>query len=122
MNQDYQNQCVWPRQSGRRHRADRGGHAPGYLRDALVEALECSFCADEPWWDALQIEFFDPAKQLCWDSAVPKNRALWLLGQLWNCTDIVSSEIWSELELTGGRTFGRLARLLKTQLIDDSES
>jgi hypothetical protein len=118
MSEAFQNQCVEYETYHRKYRANRGGHAPGHLRDALIDALESAVCNGGTWWDALQIEFYDPANQLWWDAATPRKRAAWLLGQLWNCTDVVSEVVCSYLNLPGRRTIGRMVRLLKRQLIE----
>jgi hypothetical protein len=97
------------------YNAARGGHAPGHLRDALVEALEITW-EDRPWWELLEICFFDPAKQSWWDAATAVQRATWLLGQLWNCTDIAPHDICTDAYLQR-RTYAALARKLKSDLV-----
>lgn len=116
-----QNQYVWPQTYRPRFSASRGGHAPGNLRDALIEALDSSFCSDVPWWENLEIEFFAERKRLWWAEASYKAKALWLLGQLWNCTDIVPGEICRALDLRSGKTYAQLARSLKAELTESRD-
>jgi hypothetical protein len=120
MNAVFQNRRICPRTYQFRYNAARGGHAPEHLRSALIDALESAVCDGGTCWDALQIEFYDPANQLWWDGATPRKRAAWLIGQLWNSTDIVSGVgvVCSYLDLPGRRTIGRMVRLLKRQLIE----
>ena len=70
-----------------------GGHAPGHLRGAfegwLMDELE------QPEIDG------DPVD------------ADWLIGQLWNCTDIMPSILCSWLGLPPGSTYAVGARLAK---------
>lgn len=79
----------WPRVCPRHYCVSRGGHAPEYLRAALVEALEDTFRGNGSWWESLDIDFLDPAKQSWWDHTTARERAVRLIGQLWNCTDVV---------------------------------
>jgi hypothetical protein len=73
----------------RRYSASKGGHAPGHLRDALLHTLEPE--SWPKWWEALGEEealfFYSPARQAWRDRLGTKGRAIWLTGQLWNCSD-----------------------------------
>jgi hypothetical protein len=99
-----------------RYNASHGGHAPGHLRDALIEALEFSWADDLPWWNLLEIDFFDPNRKAAWARADAQTRAIWLLGQLWNCTDIVPGDFCMTVGIPCGSSYAILARELKAEL------
>jgi len=95
-----------------RWKGSRGGHAPGHLRDAFLDYLD-RFGRGER-----------PASVAVGYGETPVAPA-WLLGQMWNCTDIVPGEAWRELgdyceehqqETPHRRTYGAVARWLKSQL------
>src|SRR6266540_3426576 len=68
-----------------------GGHAPHVLRDTLCEWI------DQEWEEATEIE--------------GEQRTIeWLIGQLWNCTDILPGESCDELGIPQGSTYGQAAR------------
>jgi len=86
-----------------RYEASRCRHAPGHLRDALIDALDASFTPWNrfPWW-----QFVTGGRV----------KARWLLGQLWNCRDVVPSEICDALDRPSGRTFAQIVRQLKSEM------
>jgi hypothetical protein len=104
-----------------RFRADRGGHAPGHISDALTTCIDEWFCLGGNWYDALgkpeTIEFANPTMQRRWDRMKIRDRARWLVGQLWNCTDIIGGSYSSGLDLPGKQTIAAGVRYLAT-LID----
>ncbi len=72
----------------------RGGHAPGYLRDA--------FCG----WDRNQ-----PDGPLVVHTEDGRSCPLrWLVGQLWNSTDVMPGEVCDDLDLPPGSTYAQGAR------------
>ena len=73
------------------YRSQIGGHAPGDLRDALIEWIEAG----------------NPATIEVCDESHPLR---WLLGQLWNCTDILPGVFCDELELSRGSTYAKAVR------------
>lgn len=77
-----------------------GGHAPGHLRDAFEDWFE----SDEADTVYLSGDHTDP------DSARHLN---WLIGQLWNCTDIMPDNLCSYLDLTRGSTYAQGVRRVK---------
>jgi len=79
-----------------RYKANRGGHAPGFLRDAFQEFID-SNCPDN-------FTFFD------WEL---KRSLNWLLGQLWNCIDIMPSSLCGELDLEMGSSYAIGVRKIK---------
>jgi len=85
----------------RKYNPSRGGHAPGHLRDALINALDQSFATESAWWEGL------PGGN---------TEAQRLLGRLWNCTDIVPSTACDETDVRTGSTFAQLARFLKNEM------
>jgi hypothetical protein len=69
----------------------------------------------------ITIDFYRERHNLWWSRLSEKRRAEWLLGQLWNCTDILPGMARSEVrewfsENQEPFTFGQLARLLKRDL------
>lgn len=77
-----------------------GGHAPGHLREAFGDWVELGMENDMVGEDV----FFDGPK--------PVN---WLLGQLWNCTDIMPSGLCSDLDLSPGTTYAQAVRGIKSE-------
>lgn len=106
--------------SGRPKRAEilqKYGHAGEHLPGTLLEALD----HDEEWWHNIEIDFHRDRHNLWWSRLSYKKRAEWLLGQLWNCTDIVPSLTRSQVrnwfpDDPEPLTFARVARLLKRDL------
>jgi len=78
----------------------RGGHAPGYLRDAFLEWVDAN------WRD---IEAAGPTMEYDGES-VPVG---WVLGMLWNCTDILPSAEYELLDLAGASTYAAAVRKVK---------
>ncbi len=74
--------------------ASRGGHAPGHLRNALNEWID-----EGAEGDTVTID----------DEARPLK---WLLGQLWNCSDILPGSDCDALNLPTGSTYAIAARKL----------
>lgn len=105
----------------RSERLAKFGHAGGHLREALVDALEFG----DQWWKHVEIDFNHERHNRWWNRLSEKSRAKWLLGQLWNCTDVLPSLAWSELtdrdpwgETKHRHTYGTLARVLSRELRD----
>lgn len=100
------------------YRPAAGGHAPGDLRDAFVEAVD----AFQQWEDgepepsvAMRARHHDgrnvPISDVC--------------GVLWNCSDILPSGLRTQLEDLRGwpidpmrNTYGAAARRLKSLIVD----
>lgn len=103
----------------RKYTANQGGHALGHLRGALMEALDAG---GKSWWNHIEMDFYDSAQQARWNRLDKVNQARWLLGQLWNCTDILSGqghdivEEYDPMNDAKVTTYGRLARFLKHRL------
>ena len=103
----------------RKFKANQGGHAPGHLREALIDALDAG---GKAWWKKIELELYDDAGQKKWDRLGKVEQARWLLGQLWNCTDILGGNGHDIVEEYDSRndakvtTYGRLARFLKPKL------
>lgn len=75
------------------YKASRGGHAPGHLREALIEYISD---VDGP------VGIVDVEGQ--------EKPLRWLLGQLWNCTDIMPSMFCGSVPVYQGSTYGRAVR------------
>jgi len=102
-------------------RPNRGCHAPGHLREAFEQATDLGNW--EPlgsWYENLDedeaIFFNDPQKQAWWENLSPRDRGLWLTGQLWNCTDIMPSTLCGGLDLPFGSTFAQGVRKLRAEM------
>jgi hypothetical protein len=76
-----------------RYNPARGGHAPGLLRDAFAHLVETGTVSDD-----LRAHGMTSGR---------------VVGQLWNCTDIMPSWICDELNVPLGSTYARGARALK---------
>jgi hypothetical protein len=102
----------------RYYRANRGGHAPGHLRDALIECLEQWTSGEvQDWADALMeeetISFFDGQFQKHWNELPARERGRWLAGQLWNCSDTLPGDLRREFEVEHGTYAGLVRKLWK---------
>jgi hypothetical protein len=90
----------------------RGGHAPGHLREALLECLDNPMPG--PWFSALAdrevLSFNDTAMQSRWDRMSIKDRARWLTGKLWNCSDILPGGYDEDLDATYATAVRELRR------------
>lgn len=71
-----------------------GGHSPGHLRDAFLEYLETGQVVID--------EVERPIK--------------WLLGQLWNCTDVLPRDDCYMLDIPCGSTYAQAVRGVKHYL------
>jgi len=78
------------------YKPNRGGHGPGFLRDAFQE------------W----VEEGDQEKKtvIIDDEEKPLN---WLLGQLWNCTDILPGCDCMLLDIPSGSTYAQAVRSIR---------
>jgi hypothetical protein len=76
----------------------RGGHAPGHLREAFETWVEDGATASTVavGWD---------------DTTVPIR---WLIGHLWNCSDIMPSGLCAQLDMPAGTTYARAVRHLRS--------
>lgn len=79
----------------RRYNPSRGGHAPGYLRDAFQEWLDED---DAPDWVEIDGE---------------KHPVDYLLGKLWNSTDVLPASYCQNLDIPQGSTYAQAARKIK---------
>ncbi len=81
------------------------GHAPGHIRQALIDAFEATQSDDREWWETFNR---------------PEDAFL-LLGKLWNCSDILPGDLyeeiksWAQVDEFHG-TYGAAARVLKEEL------
>ena len=102
--------------------ASRGGHATGHLRDALHDCLLLLDTDDSPWYEPLEQEetllFRDRRQQLRWEKMSGEQRGRWLIGQLWNCRDILPWLDCSALDLPHGSTYAQAARKLHAEYLN----
>ena len=82
------------------YKANRGGHAPQDVRDAFCGMVEETFKHDRVKVDVGG----DP------------QTVKWVLGQLWNCTDIMPGYCCDELDLRGKCTYAAGARLMRSRI------
>jgi hypothetical protein len=105
-----------------RYKPSIGGHAPGHLRQAFLDALDYVRFEDPviPWYAGL-----DECETICWpntrkqawlDTLTPRERGRWLIGQLWNCTDCLPASYVELLDLTTGYTYARAVRVLREEM------
>lgn len=101
-----------------RYSPARGGHAPSHLRYAFLHGV-----GEDPWsaWPAPLAEeeavvHFSAGLAEWWAGQTVEQRARWLTGQLWNCSDVVPSTTCMELDLPQGSTYARAARHLRSAL------
>ena len=68
-------------------------HSPGHLRDAFRDWIESGMSVNGP------IVIEEEEKPLSW-----------LIGELWNCSDILPSDCCNELDIRRGSTYGQAVR------------
>ena len=98
----------------RRFNASRGGHAPGHIREAFLVLVEDYVTGTHSPAEEI-LTFFDRHRQQWWERLTPKDRIMWVTGQLWNCTDTLSLH---EEELDWGYSYASAARELRGTLSD----
>ena len=82
------------------YKANRGGHAPQDVRDAFCGMVEETFKHD----------------RVKVDVGGDLRTVKWVLGQLWNCTDIMPGYCCDMLDLRGKCTYAAGARLIRSQV------
>ena len=80
------------------YQANKGGHAPGHLREALTDYLETT---DQ---ETKTVEVDGEEKPLSW-----------LIGQLWNCTDVMPASSCDCLDIHHGSTYAQAVRKLRNE-------
>ena len=94
----------------------RGCRVYAELRVVLLRALDSGA---DPWWSALtdvDLHFPDPCKQRRWAQLSARERARWITGQFWSCTDITPPAVCRGLGMPPGSTYARVARRLRKSL------
>jgi hypothetical protein len=74
-------------------------HKPGHLREAFQDYLDSDLSACE----------------FTMDDAGEERTPDWLLGQLWNCTDVLPAGYCDQLDLPKGSTYAQAVRHLKVR-------
>ncbi len=100
-------QAVGASRSGRyRYDPWRGGHAPGHLREAFEE---WAYDLDTPSGDAALRQ-----------EVVMHNGRMrtldWLIGRLWNCTDVMPGSLCDQLDMLSGSSYAQGVRSMKEYL------
>jgi hypothetical protein len=83
------------------HNFPRGGHAPGYLRQAFLDWMSFGCVLEE--------------LVAVGDDDTPRDIS-WLIGQLWNCADALPGWACRELDLPAGSSYAQAVRLLHDEL------
>lgn len=82
------------------YKASRGGHAPGHLRDALLEYLN----------EGSDLDTVVVGEE---ERIVPLR---WLVGQLWNCTDVLPQEYCAMLGIRQSSTYAKAVRRIAAEV------
>ena len=90
--------------------ASRGGHAPGHLRESFDACF--SGHVSEPWYVPLGKEGM--LLNATWEGLDLKQRARWLIGQLWNCSDILPRDCCEGLDVPIGSSYATGVRTLRS--------
>ena len=104
---------------------------PRYIRDAFHKCIYLKSLKgphkslrDDPWYAALadkdSISFRSSQMQRRWDKMDLAARGKWLVGQLWNCTDILPNSYCQVLHLPQGSTYAKAGRRLGSIRIEKS--
>jgi hypothetical protein len=72
-------------------------HKPGHLREAFQDYLDSDLSASE----------------FTMDDAGEERTLNWLLGQLWNCTDVLPAAYCDQLDICKGSTYAQAVRCMK---------
>jgi len=96
----------------------RGGRAPDDLKNALLIGIESTQGFEEAMVDDLVYVNAKTARK--WTAMSKHERAIWLTGQLWNCSDWMSGTWYRMLDLPDGNkgTYGSVSRFIREQLRD----
>ena len=84
-----------------KYKPNHGGHAPSFLRDKFQHLVEYIDEVDSKN-KTIKYEGRDIS-------------ILWLIGQLWNCKDVIPSIYCSDLDLPSGASYAQGARALKSR-------
>ena len=82
------------------YKPSRGGHAPGHLRDALLEYLD----------EGSDLDTVVVGEE---ERIVPLR---WLVGQLWNCTDVLPQEYCAMFDIRQGSTYAKAVRTIAAEM------
>jgi len=89
-------------------------HVNGRIREIFAGCV-AAWDGETEWWaplnDVNPSSFADRKFQQNWTEMNKEDRARWLIGQLWNCTDVCPHEVADSLDIPGG-TFASIVRRL----------
>ncbi len=97
-------------------------HAQGRIRDLLTNCIN-AWDGETDWWAPL--EGVDPSHfvghklKKNWAGMNKEDRARWLIGQLWNCSDICPRDVAASLDIPGGTYASVVRRLAVTDPPDE---
>lgn len=72
-------------------------HKLGHLREALQDYLDSAV----------------PASEFTVEDGGQERSLEWLLGQLWNCTDVLPAGYCDQLDISKGSTYAQAVRCMK---------
>lgn len=81
------------------YKANRGGHAPEHLREALLHYLD-----EDSDSDMVTVGYDECAMPL-----------RWVIGQLWNCTDVLPNDYCEIVDLAPGSTYAQAVRQMAAE-------
>jgi hypothetical protein len=79
-----------------RYSPSRGGHAPGHLREAFVEWVEGGA---DPTGVSVEVGYVEQVRPV-----------RWIVGQLWNCTDVLPWYACDGLDIPRGSSYAQAVR------------
>ena len=82
----------------------RRGHAGGHLLAAFENYVDSHSFEEKPGWDQM-VEIDEEKRPI-----------RWLIGQLWNCMDIMPGSLCENLGLSEGSTYAQGVRFLWSDL------
>jgi hypothetical protein len=89
-------------------------HVKGPIREIFTDCVD-AWDGETEWWAPLKdvdSSYIATGKlQRAWTRMNKEDRARWLLGQLWNCTDICPRDVADSLDIPCG-TFASVVRRL----------
>ena len=89
-------------------------HVKGQIRELFTDCVG-AWNGEAEWWAPLKdvnpSYLTSRTVRQNWTEMSKEDRARWLLGQLWNCTDICPREVANSLDIPGG-TYASVVRRL----------
>ena len=97
-------------------------HVKGQIRELFMHCVG-AWDGEAEWWASLEdVHPSDLAGRKVrqnWTAMNKEDRARWLLGQLWNCTDICPRDVAASLDIPAGTYASVVRRLAVTDPPDE---